>query len=143
LAGKSGIEADELVQEAWVRAIEKLGSFRWEATLKTWLCSIVLNRWREVRLRRERDRTIVSLAVVEPPSMPPVDAPRLEAAIEALPAGYREILVLHDVEGYTHMEIASHFGIAEGTSKSQLHRARRALREMLDSGGDAHHGRGL
>ncbi|MFN0149718.1 MAG: RNA polymerase sigma factor [bacterium] len=142
LAGGPGAEPEDLVQEAWVRAVERLHEFRWGSTLRTWLCGIVLNAWRE-RVRGEaRDRNIVALAQQAPPrtATNPEMARRLGLAIDALPTGYREVLLLHDVEGYTHEEIARHFGIDTGTSKSQLHRARRALREALHAARGVHHG---
>jgi DNA-directed RNA polymerase specialized sigma24 family protein len=84
------------------------------------------------------------LAVVEgtaprPAPPEPLDAIALERALGELPDGYREVLLLHDLEGYTHEEIARHFGIAAGTSKSQLLRARRAMRDALRPKGVARH----
>jgi RNA polymerase sigma-70 factor (ECF subfamily) len=134
LAGSPGIEPAEVVQEAWVRAVSRLDTFRRGSSLRTWLCGIVLNCARE-RLRTiDRDRRLLAVVAREPRVVPPVESAYsrvLEGAVRALPDGYREILLLHDVEGYTHEEIARHFGIVEGTSKSQLHRARLALREAL------------
>jgi RNA polymerase sigma-70 factor (ECF subfamily) len=141
LAGGGGAEPAEIVQETWVRALSGLPEFRFGSSLLTWLCSIALNRARELRRGGERDRRI--LALVEPEPSVAEDAARrlaLERAIRELPEGYREILLLHDVEGYTHQEIAAHFGIVEGTSKSQLHRARLALREALGEKGARHGG---
>jgi RNA polymerase sigma-70 factor (ECF subfamily) len=141
LNGGDGPESADLVQLAWVRALTGLPGFRWGSSLRTWLCGIVLNGWRERRRREERDRRIVDLIAREPRT---VGAPEIamslavERAIAELPVGYREILLLHDVEGYTHEEIARHFGIVEGTSKSQLHRARLALREALAVRGARH-----
>ncbi len=146
LAGRAGSvsqEADEIVQETWIRALDRLSTFRWESSLRTWLCGIALHRWRELRQREGRER---AFAIVEGGRAEPRTTPSawtgiaLERAIGRLPEGYREVLLLHDLEGYTHEEIARHFGIAEGTSKSQLHRARRALREALAEGGATHHG---
>jgi RNA polymerase sigma-70 factor (ECF subfamily) len=149
-AGAGAAEAAEIVQETWLRALDRLATFRGESSLRTWLCGIALNRWRELRERAGRER---AFALVEggraasrdetraagPPDRAAL-ALELERAIEALPEGYREVLLLHDLEGYTHEEIARHFGIAEGTSKSQLHRARKALRDALTERGVAHHG---
>jgi RNA polymerase sigma-70 factor (ECF subfamily) len=133
LTWKSGHDPGELVQEAWLRALGALPGFRWGSSLRTWLCGIVLNRWRELQRGAERDRR---LAVIEghrpaPPSASREESIALERALARLAPGHREVLLLHDLEGYTHEEIARHFGIVEGTSKSQLHRARRALREAL------------
>lgn len=133
LCAGSGQEPAELVQDGWIRALEALPGFRWESSLRTWLCGIVLNRWRETRRRESRTVALAVIAggrdvVIAPPSH---DGIALERALATLPDGYREILLLHDVEGYTHEEIARAFGIVAGTSKSQLHRARRALRAAL------------
>jgi RNA polymerase sigma-70 factor, ECF subfamily len=133
LCGGGGHEPSELVQEAWMRALEALPGFRWGSSLRTWLCGIVLNRWREVRRRESRAAafTVVEGGRDDAAAPPSPDGIALERALAALPDGYREILLLHDLEGYTHEEIARAFGIVAGTSKSQLHRARRALREAL------------
>jgi len=143
LVGGSGAEPAEIVQEAWVRALTQLEKFRWGSSLMTWLCGIVLNRARELRRGDARDRRIVELVEREPRVTPPPETPwsrAVERAIRDLPEGYREVLLLHDVEGYTHEEIARHFGIVAGTSKSQLHRARLALREALAAKGASHGG---
>jgi RNA polymerase sigma-70 factor (ECF subfamily) len=143
LAGGSGAEPAEIVQEAWVRALTRLDEFRWGSSLGTWLCGIALNRARELRRGGARDRAIVELVEREPRTVGPPESAwsrAVEHAIAGLPDGYREILLLHDVEGFTHAEIARHFGIADGTSKSQLHRARLALREALAAKGASHGG---
>jgi RNA polymerase sigma-70 factor (ECF subfamily) len=136
LSGGPGGDADELVQESWIRALESLSGFRWESRLRTWLCGIVLNRWRDRRARGEREerfRLVTGGRTPEAAPAPPA-SDRLGRLLETLPEGYRTILLLHDLEGYTHEEIAGRLGIAPGTSKSQLHRARRALRERLGGG---------
>jgi RNA polymerase sigma-70 factor (ECF subfamily) len=128
-------DAEEAVQAAWIRAVEGLRSFRWESSLRTWLTGITLNCCREIRRRSIRDRE--AAGPLPPPSRaaspPPLDDTRvdLSRAVAGLPDGYREVLVLHDVEGLTHEEIATAMGIEIGTSKSQLHRARQALRARL------------
>lgn len=140
LCGGPGPEAADIVQESWARAVERLDGFRWQSSLRTWLCGIVLNGWREAS-RRERRRH--DLALVDPPepgAPEPAMSDPLASAIQELPPGYREVLILHDVEGFTHVEIAREFGISEGTSKSQLHRARRALRDLLEKGNEVSHG---
>jgi len=133
LCGGSGQEPAELVQETWMRALQGLADFRWGSSLSTWLCGIALNRSRELRRREVRDRefSVIEGGRAAPVPPPSAEAIALERALAALPEGYREVLLLHDLEGYTHEEIAKLFGIVEGTSKSQLHRARRALREAL------------
>jgi RNA polymerase sigma-70 factor (ECF subfamily) len=130
LTGGDAAEAEDLVQECWVRAVRALGSFRAESALRTWLCGLLVNA------RRERVRTAwrsVDLVDAEAPSTASSDAwpVDLERAITALPPGARDVFVLHDVYGYTHREIAEMLGIAEGTSKSQLTRARSLLRSSL------------
>lgn len=143
LSGGPGAEPAEIVQEAWLRAIEALPRFRGDSSLRTWLCAIVRNRWREVRQRSGRAEQFRLIEGRKPPQVvkPRVEGPALEQALARLPEGYREVLLLHDVEGYTHEEIARNFGIAEGTSKSQLHRARRALRAALAGTEVIEHGR--
>jgi RNA polymerase sigma-70 factor (ECF subfamily) len=128
--------ADDAVQEAWIRAAERMGSFRFESSLRTWLVGILLNCIREARRRGSpgESRPGDPLAAEEPGSAPLVgDAIDLERAIGALADGYRQVLVLHDVLGHTHREIAALLGVDEGTSKSQLFLARRALRRRLGS----------
>lgn len=125
-------DAEDVVQEAWIRATEKLAGFRWEAAFSTWLTGIALNVARS-QLRRG-GRWVDMEGVPEPWRPPPRDAERidLERAIAALPPGYRAVLTLHDVEGYRHEEIGEMLGISPGTSKSQLFNARRALRQVLE-----------
>jgi RNA polymerase sigma-70 factor (ECF subfamily) len=125
-------KAQEIVQSAWIRAARALAGFRWESSLKSWLTGIAINCWRESCRRNGRAE------IVELPELPAAPAQRrvihrldLERAIARLPDGYREVLLLHDVEGYTHDEIGSLMGIRNGTSKSQLSRARRAVRGWL------------
>lgn len=129
LTGRDQSEAEELVQETWVRATRKLSSFRGESALRSWLCGVLVN------VRRERIRTVwrmVDRPDIEPATAMPDDAAfDLERAISALPAGARDVFVLHDVYGYAHHEIAHLLGVVEGTSKSQLARARKLLRVAL------------
>ena len=124
--------ANEVVQDAWVRATSGFARFAWQSSLRTWLSSIVVNCCRERwQVRGERFDEIIDI-----PS-PRTDDPHLrvnlERALATLPTGYRTVLVLHDVEGFTHEEIAAQLGVEPGTSKSQLSRARRALRVRLAS----------
>ena len=129
-------EAMEGTQDAFVRAWGKLGTFRGEAAFSTWLHRLAVNvvlAGRRSAGRRER-RAEAAAAESGPRVVP---APRaglgvdLERAIARLPPGARAVFVLYDVEGYRHQEIAELTGIAAGTSKAQLHRARRLLREAL------------
>ena len=132
VVGGSEHDAEDVVQETWIRATEKLGGFRWEAAFATWLTGIGLNVARQ--LLRKRGRWVELDGVPEPWRPPPHDGERidLERAIALLPAGYRTVLVLHDVEGYRHEEIGGMLGISPGTSKSQLFNARRSLRQALE-----------
>lgn len=131
LTGSDQNEAEDLVQETWVRATRKMSAFRGESALRTWLCGVLVN------VRRERVRSMwwrmVDALDIEPVSPPTYDAAfDLERAIAALPNGARDIFVLHDVYGYAHREIAEMLGVVEGTSKSQLARARTLLRKALN-----------
>jgi RNA polymerase sigma-70 factor (ECF subfamily) len=128
--------AEELVQDVFVRAWEKLGSFRGDAAFGTWLhrvaVNIVLSRRKQDGVHRERtvdDETSLDAAPARAVSVG--DRLDLEAAIAGLPTGARRVFVLHDVEGYTHEEIGDLLGITAGGSKAQLHRARLLLREAL------------
>jgi RNA polymerase sigma-70 factor, ECF subfamily len=129
LAGGDQSEAEDLVQETWVRATRKLSSFRGESALRSWLCGVLVN------VRRERIRTIWRIVdgsdMEAIPAASDIVAFDLERAIAALPAGARDVFVLHDVYGYAHHEIAHLLGVVEGTSKSQLSRARKLLRVAL------------
>lgn len=127
-------EAQDIVQEAWVRAVARLDGFRWQSSLKTWLHAVALNVHRELVRRRHtveryHNEAQRRFTVVRGGERPP--ALDLERAIDELPDGQREVLILHDVEGYTHEEIATLTGIAAGTSKSQLSRARQGMRAWL------------
>jgi RNA polymerase sigma-70 factor (ECF subfamily) len=128
-------DAEEVLQATWIRAVEKLPSFRWESSLRTWLAGIALNCARELLRQRRRqpaaDPIDLEGGAALPPIAPHVRPRDLEEAIATLPDGYREVLVLHDIEGYTHIEIGRLLGIQSGTSKSQLLRARRAVRARL------------
>lgn len=134
--GGDEVEAEEVIQETWIRAVENVAGFRWESELRTWLAGIALNLCRGIFRRRDRDwmRDMPGA-----PSGPASTAPQpigdridLERALARLPDGYRAVLVLHDIEGYRHEEIAAALGTTTGTSKSQLHRARKAVRTMLN-----------
>lgn len=132
------LDAEDCVHDGWVRAIEGIARFRADSSVRTWLVGVVLNRVRESW--RERDHVPlddVPDSATGTPSLPHgVDAIDLERAIATLPRGYRAILLLHDVEGFTHDEIGAMLGIDAGTSRSQLARGRQRLRQALsDHGG--------
>lgn len=144
MAGNATV-AEDMTQEAFVRAWESLASFRGESALGTWLCRIAIN---VVLMRRRKEMRRAAWEVGTADFDPGSEIERaspvrgsdeigpglrmdLEEAIAALPEGARTVFVLHDVEGYRHQEIAEQIGIALGTSKAHLHRARRLLREMM------------
>lgn len=128
--------ADELTQDVFVRAWQKLALFRGEAAFGTWLhrlaINVILGRRGEIARRRERfsdDESAFDRLSARPTSADvKLD---FDAALQHLPDGAREIFVLHDIEGYKHEEIAQMLNISAGTSKSQLHRARMTLRQHL------------
>jgi RNA polymerase sigma-70 factor (ECF subfamily) len=131
--------AEELTQEAFVRAWEKLGSFRGSGEFGGWLRRLVINvvlaerRSRGRRLARETETEDVSRFRRPGEDPHPTSGLDLESAIAKLPPGARRVFVLHDIEGYRHDEIAKMLRVASGTSKTQLHRARKLLREALRS----------
>jgi RNA polymerase sigma-70 factor (ECF subfamily) len=143
LLGGSHQAAEDAVQEAWIRASRKLDTFRWESSLRTWLSGIVIRCCREAIRRRRIAAAHQSNAMDPELTAAAFDAQRrpeaidLERAVARLPDGYREVLVLHDIEGYTHKEIAAQLDVDEGTSRSQLFKARRGLRALLRSEPDA------
>jgi RNA polymerase sigma-70 factor (ECF subfamily) len=128
LTARSQSGAEDVVQEAWLRGIRQLRMFRGESALRTWLVGITIRCALEAGRRAIAVPPLDPDAIAVPPDVPPLD---LEAAIAALADGYRQVLLLHDLYGYTHAEIAALAGIEEGTSKSQLSRARAALRRWL------------
>ena len=140
LAGGDAPEAQEIVHDAWVRAVDRLGSFEGRSTLRVWLSGFVVNRWRELARAGARDAgpsiEDLALGVEDAALRGTFERIDLERVIAALPAGYRQVFVLHDIEGYSHDEIAGLLDIAAGTSKSQLSRARRVLRRALAPPGD-------
>ncbi len=130
--------AEELTQDVFVKAWQKLDSFRGESALSSWLHRIAVNtafqsqrseKRREARIRPEGGLSMHSAAGAIDTTGLRMD---LEKAIAGLPYGARSVFVLHDIEGYKHAEIAELTGQAVGTLKAQLHRARRLLREALD-----------
>jgi RNA polymerase sigma-70 factor (ECF subfamily) len=129
--------AQDIVQDTWMRAVSRLPEFRWQSSLKSWLHAVALNVYREELRRRDvRQRKLPEVqrrfTVVRGTGPPLLD---LERAVGELPAGQREVLLLYEIEGYTHREIAALLEISEGTSKSQLAKARRALTTWFDSEG--------
>ena len=137
-------EAEDLAQEAFLQLFRKIGTFRGESAFSTWLhrmaVNVVLMRLRkkglpvvplEDTLETEEEAPKKELGAPDAVLAGSIDRLQLERAIAALPPGYRMIFVLHDVEGYEHNEIAGIAGCSIGNSKSQLHKARMKLREIL------------
>ena len=128
---------DDVTQDVFIRAWNKLGSFRGEAAFGTWLHRLAVNviLARRKQLGRQRERYAAGDEAVDRRAAgreTPGLAMDFEAAIGRLPPRAKEVFVLHDVEGYKHHEIAEMLEISDGTSKSQLHRARMFLRRYLD-----------
>ena len=134
---RDATEAEDLVQDAFVRIWEKLGSFRGDSSFGTWVYRVTVNLVIESFRSKKRWRERID-AVVDPDALPspayralPRSDVDLERAIASLPERARLVFVLHDVEGYKHREIAEMTGTAVGTCKAHLHHARRALRATL------------
>jgi RNA polymerase sigma-70 factor (ECF subfamily) len=125
--------AEDLIQEMWIRAIQRIETFRWNSSLLTWLTGILVNLNRERFREKVHEKLSEEFSATLTHKDSGVEVIDLENAIASLPVGYREILILHDVEGYKHREIAEMLNIDEGTSKSQLFNARRAMRKYLNS----------
>jgi RNA polymerase sigma-70 factor (ECF subfamily) len=126
--------ADDWAQEAWIKAFRALPGFRGDSAFSTWLHRVAVNSALQGRRKQSRrDAREAPLSPTLPGRGPDPAALRvlLERALERLPEGMRQVLVLHDVEGFTHEEIGGMLGIAPGTSKSQLFKARVKMREML------------
>jgi RNA polymerase sigma-70 factor, ECF subfamily len=134
LAGDDAL-AEDLAQEAWIRVFRALPGFRGDSRFTTWVHRIAVNVALYGERKRKRRREVVFLMPNPPETASEPSRPLLrmeiERAIDTLPPGMRRVLVLHDVEGYKHEEIAEMLGIAPGTCKSQLFKARAKLREIL------------
>nr|WP_240703608.1 sigma-70 family RNA polymerase sigma factor [Thermomonas aquatica] len=137
LVGQASARAEDLTQEAFVRAWQALPSFRFESAVSTWLHRLAVNTaLMELRARRSRPLADDDEDALESLSMPDtagraVLGRDLERAVASLPPRARAVLVLHDVEGWKHEEIAEELGMAVGSSKAQLHRARGLLRTRI------------
>lgn len=130
--------ARRLVQDTFVQAWERMDSFRGESRLSSWLHRIAVNAFIEGRRRHTRWRRLLAQGDAHVERLPgrrddPGLRVDLERCIAALPEGARTMLVLRDIEGHSYRDIARLTGVAEGTVKAQLHRARRLLRGMLES----------
>jgi len=140
MVGNAG-DAEDLLQEIFLQAHRKLGSFKGESALVTWLYRLAMNHCLD-HLRSKAKRMSQATGSLDAEHAAPPAAPAgaveltvsrldLERAIAGLPEGCRAAFLLHDVEGFEHREVAGLLGIAEGTSKSQVHKARLRLREAL------------
>lgn len=138
---KNVTEAEDLTQEAFIQIYRKIGSFRGDSAFTTWLHRLTVNqvlmhfRKRSVKLEHTTEEGETPVQIVRgtenPNRMPILDRISLDRAIAQLPPGYRSVFMLHDIEGHDHEEISRMLGIAVGTSKSQLHKARMKLRGIL------------
>lgn len=134
LAADDGL-AEDWAQETWIRVFRSLPGFRGESRLSTWIHRIAINVAVDGQRRRAREAPVEPLDEEAGEAAVPQReielAVALERALARLPAGMRQVLVLHDVEGYTHEEIGAALGVASGTSRSQLFKARARLRESF------------
>jgi len=134
-------EAEDLTQDVFIQLYRKIGSFRGDSAFTTWLHRMTVNqvlmhfRKRTVKYEKVTDEgetpDQVVTGSVNPAKMQIVDKIALENAISQLPTGYKNVFVLHDVEGFEHEEVARILGCSVGTSKSQLHKARLKLQKLL------------
>lgn len=140
------VEAEDLTQEAFLQLFRKIHTFRGESAFSSWMhrltANIVLMRFRKKRPvpvsldemtgnDGEKDRPIFEIGAPDLRLSGLFDRVNLHAALDQLPQGYKSMFILHDVHGYEHNEIASMLGCSVGNSKSQLHKARKRLRELL------------
>jgi RNA polymerase sigma-70 factor (ECF subfamily) len=138
---QNATEAEDLTQDVFIQLYRKIGSFRGDSAFTTWLHRLTVNqvlmhfRKRNVKFEKTTEEGETPVQIVggteNPRKMPVVDKIAIENAIAQLPDGYRNVFVLHDVEGYEHEEVARILGCSVGTSKSQLHKARLKLRKLL------------
>jgi RNA polymerase sigma-70 factor (ECF subfamily) len=131
-------DAEELTQDVFLRAFRGIAKFRGEAQLSTWMYRLAVNaalshavRAQSRRKRGAGEEELAALPAEPSAERDPHLSQQLERALHELPAGYRAVLVLHDVEGLQHDEIAGILGCRVGTSKSQLHKARAQMRRKL------------
>ena len=140
ICGRNQARAEELTQDAFVRAWGKLAEFRFESAFGTWLYRLAVNvALMDVRSRRGAED--LEVPILEREFQESTGSARrhelgldLERLVAGLPPRARAVLVLHDVEGWKHEEIAAELGMAVGSSKAQLHRARGLLRARLEKG---------
>jgi RNA polymerase sigma-70 factor (ECF subfamily) len=131
-------DAEEVVQEVFIKIFKGIGRFRGDSAIGTWIYRLSVNASLTFlgRRTRQQERMRAAGAMGEVADAPPVsggalDRIQLERCMAELPPGYRAVLILHDVEGLSHEEIAEIMGWHRGTSKSQLHKARARMRRLL------------
>ena len=134
-------EAEDLTQDVFIQLYRKVGSFRGDSAFTTWLHRLTVNqvlmhfRKRNVKFEKTTEEGETPVQIVpgteSPFKMPIVDKIAIDTAIAQLPEGYKNVFVLHDVEGFEHEEVARILGCSVGTSKSQLHKARLKMRKLL------------
>lgn len=133
LLGRFHLQTDDVVQEAWLRAMRVLARFERRSSFQSWLTGFVVNVCRETLKDARRGSARAAHLPRSTGSAPgPELSSWLDHALDDLPPRARTVVVLHDVAGFTHAEIAAILGVDEGTSKSQLSRARRRLRAQID-----------
>jgi len=127
--------AQDYAQEAWIRAIRALPTFRGDARFSTWMHRIAVNSAlqavRKAESRKKREAPMPEQVAARSRGGDALLQRKLQRALDALPEGMRRVLILHDVEGYTHDEIGDALGVTSGTSKSQLFKARAKMRGIL------------
>jgi RNA polymerase sigma-70 factor (ECF subfamily) len=134
LLASDSAAAEDVLQHAWINAISSLGSFRRDASFSTWMHRIAIRAALDHLRRRTPLHDCAADAVMSELSAPTTDVDGrldLERLIGQLPAGCRSVLVLHDIEGFTHREIGEMLDIPQGTSKARVFEARARLREAL------------
>ncbi len=135
-------EAEDAAQDAFIQAWQQLSRFRGDSAFGTWLHRVavnaVLGRMRKSRRERDRVDAVIDIAPVPESIGDDANLRDLESAMDSLPSGARHVFVLHAVYGYSHDETGEMLGIAAGTSKAQLHRARRLLAQQLTTNGSAY-----
>jgi RNA polymerase sigma-70 factor (ECF subfamily) len=124
-------DAEDVTQDVFVKVFKKLGSFRGDSAVSTWIYRIAVNACLDFRRRRRLRQTVSIDEGIEVGSTPLSVTRLIESALPKMAEGYRQVFVLHDIQGLKHEEIGKILGITDGASKSQLHRARAFLRREL------------
>lgn len=132
---KSREDAEDVLMESYVKIYDKIGEFRFQSSLETWMRRIVvnmsINKIRATKITDTIDNEHLQIAQKEQ-TLDALNAKELMDMLHRLPVGYRTVFNLFAIEGYSHKEIADELGIDEGTSRSQLAKARKAMQEMIE-----------